>query len=90
MLLPLEEVDVPGGDDADQLPAHGAVVCDGDAAEAVARLGRKDVPHALRRAHHHRVRDEALLVALGEGGREGDWGGGGEDKVVGKEGEIQR
>lgn len=73
MLLPLEEVDVAGGDDADQAAAHAPVVRDGDPAEAVAGLGLEHVSHALPGAHHHRVCDEALLVPLGGG--EGVWGG---------------
>lgn len=70
MLLLLQEVDVSGGDDAHQLAAHVAVVCDGDAAEAVARLGLEDVPYSLVGAHHHGICDEALLVTLEGGGEE--------------------
>lgn len=72
MLLLLEEVDVSRGDDAHQAPAHLPVVSDGDATEAVPRLGLEDVPHALVWAHHHGVGNEALLVPLwvGRGGEE--------------------
>ena len=71
MILLLQEVDVSRRDDAHQLAAHFAVVCDGDSAEAVASLGLEHVPYPLVGAHHHRVRDEALLITLGEGGTEG-------------------
>lgn len=73
MVFFLQEVDVSGRDDAHQLAAHFTVVCNRDAAETVASFGLEDVPHALIGAHHHGVRDEALLVPL-EGGREGGEG----------------
>lgn len=71
MVLLLQEVDVSGRDDAHQLAAHFAVVCDGDSTEAVASLGLEDVPNTLVRAHHHGVCDEALLITLEGGGKEG-------------------
>lgn len=80
MVLLLQEVDVSRRNDAHQLAAHFAVVCDGDSAEAVASLGLEHVPYPLVGAHHHRVRDEALLITLGEGGREG-----GEENKEGQE-----
>ena len=70
MVLLLQEVYVSGRNDAHQLAAHFAVVCDGDAAKAMASLGLEDVPYALFRAHHHRVCDETLLITLEEGGKE--------------------
>lgn len=70
MLLLLQEVNVPRGDDANKVAPHVAVVCDGDAAEAVACLGLEHVSHTVCRTHHHRVCDEALLVPLGERGKE--------------------
>ncbi len=70
MVLLLQEVDVSGRDDAHQLTAHFAVVCDGNSAEAVASFGLEDVPYALVGAHHYGVCDEALLVTLEEGGKE--------------------
>ena len=69
VVLLLQEVDVSGGDDAHQLAAHFPGVCDGDSTEAVASLGLEDVPNALAGAHHHGVRDEALLIALEKGGK---------------------
>lgn len=71
MVLLFQEVDVSGRNDAHQLATHFAVVCDGDAAKAVASLGLEDVPYAFVGAHHHRVCDEALLVTLEEEGEEG-------------------
>lgn len=71
MLLLLQEVDVSGGNNSHQLPAHFAVVCDGNAAEAVASFGLEDVPHTLVGTHHHRVCDEALLITLEREGEEG-------------------
>lgn len=76
MVVLFQEIDISGRDDSHQLAAHLAVVCNGDATEAVARLGLEDVSHSLLGAHHHRVCDEALLVPL-EGGRKrgktGNW-----------------
>lgn len=76
VVLLFQEIDISGRDDPHQLAAHLAVVCNGDATEAVARLGLEDVSHSLMGAHHHRVCDEALLVPL-EGGRKhgktGNW-----------------
>lgn len=71
MVLLLQKIDVSGRDDAHQLAAHFAVVCDGDSAEAVTSLGLEDVPYTLVGAHHHGVRDEALLVTLEDVGKEG-------------------
>lgn len=72
VLFLLQEVDVSRGDDAHQLAAHLSVVCDGDSTEAVASLGLEDVSNALVGTHHHWVCDEALLIALAEGGEAGD------------------
>lgn len=69
VVLLLQEVNVSGRDNAHQLAAHFAVVCDGDSTEAVASLGLEDVPNTLIGAHHHRVRDEALLITLEGGGK---------------------
>lgn len=66
VLLLLEKVNVPRGDDAHQAAAHPARVGDGDAAEAMAGLGFKHIPHSVLGAEHHGVCDEALLVFLGE------------------------
>lgn len=71
MVFLLEEVYVPGGDDADQAAAHLAVVCDGDAAEAVPGLGLENILHTGARAHDHRVCDEALFIPLVEKGARG-------------------
>ncbi|TNN64687.1 hypothetical protein EYF80_025094 [Liparis tanakae] len=58
------EVDVSRRDDAHQLAAHFSVVRDGDSTEAITSFGLEDVLNALAGAHHHRVCDEALLIAL--------------------------
>lgn len=65
VVLLRQEVDVPGGDNADQLAAHFARLRDGDAGEAVSDLGFEDVAHRVARTHHHGVRDETLLKSLG-------------------------
>jgi len=67
----LQEINVSGGDDSHQLAAHFAIICDGDATEAMPRFGLEDVPHSLVGTHHHRICNEALLVSLEQGGREG-------------------
>lgn len=67
MIVLLQEVDVPGRDDAHQLATHFSVVCDGDSTEAVPSLRLEDVSDAFIRAHHYGVCDETLFVTLGEG-----------------------
>jgi len=64
VLLLFQEVDVSRRDDAHQLAAHFSVVRDGDSTEAMTSFGLEDVSNALAGAHHHRVCDEALLIAL--------------------------
>lgn len=69
VVLLREEVDVTGGDDAHQLAAHLARLGDGDSREAMPCLGLEHVPDRVARAHHHGVRDEALLEFLPFGRR---------------------
>ena len=64
MLLLLEKINVPRGDDAHQAAPHTACVSDGDTTEAMPGLGFKDIPHSILGTEDHRVRDESLLVFL--------------------------
>lgn len=67
-----KEVNVPGGDNAHQLAAHGACCSDGDARETMPYLGLQHIAHSVRGAQYHRVCDEALLKLLwAENGRKG-------------------
>lgn len=64
VLLFLEKINVPGGDDAHQAAPHAARVSDGDTTEAMPGLGFKHIPYAILGAEDHRVRNESLLVFL--------------------------
>lgn len=66
-----QEINVSGRDDAHQLATHFAIVCYGDATEAVASLGLKHVSHTFVGAHHHRVCDESLFITLKEEKKKG-------------------
>lgn len=64
MVFLRQEVDVSRCDNAHQLAAHLACLCDGDSREAVSNFRLKYIPHRMSRAHYHRVCDEALLKFL--------------------------
>lgn len=64
MVFLFQEINVSGRDDAHQLPTHFAIICYGDAAEAVASLGLEYIPYAFVWAHHYRVCDESLFITL--------------------------
>lgn len=64
VLLLLEKINVPRGDDAHQAAPHPARVGDGDTTEAMPGLGFKHVPYSILGAEDYRVCNESLLVFL--------------------------
>lgn len=59
-----EEVNVSGGDDAHQLAAHLACLCDRNARETVSYFGLRHISNRVVWTHHNWVCDETLLKPL--------------------------
>lgn len=64
MVLLRQKVYVSGGDNADQLAAHLAGLCNWDPRETMAYLCLKHVPHCVSGTHYHWICNEALLKFL--------------------------
>lgn len=64
MVFLREEVNVSWGDDAHQLAAHLACLCDRNARETMSHFGLKNISNCVAWTHHNWVCDETLLKPL--------------------------
>lgn len=64
MVFLRQEIDISGGDDANQLAAHFARLCDRNTWEAMSYFGFKHIPDCVAWTHHHWVCDKTLLKPL--------------------------
>lgn len=64
MVLLFQEINVSGRNDAHQLATHFAIIRYGDATEAMASLGLKNILYTFVGAHHYWVCYESLFISL--------------------------